>query len=258
MARTNQFIMPQMRKPPAIAFSPGKNQFFVQGQTFAGDDFASALQSEALLSQPGVDLPQGDDWIEIDPESYAGLLKNIREPSLGTLASKSFGRGVDVSQALVGRGLQLAGAEELGGGIVAAQEEQLRKTSPFERQFTDIESGRDAVEWFVANFAQQGPNMIESVVTAGLGFLAGTALVSAVHSLDLWARLHSRNQSKPLQKRKPQAKLCRLLRTNFFVKPLALLVLSLRRTPRTLPLVLLISTVNSESLALTQTTSTLD
>ena len=71
--------------------------------------------------------------------------------------------------------MQLAGAEELGGRIVAAQEEQLRRTSPFERQFTDIESGRDAVEWFVANFAQQGPNMIESVVTAGLGFLAGSA-----------------------------------------------------------------------------------
>jgi hypothetical protein len=47
--------------------------------------------------------------------------------------------------------------------------------APYERQFTDIESGRGAVEWLVANFAQQGPNMIESIATAGLGFLAGTA-----------------------------------------------------------------------------------
>jgi hypothetical protein len=76
---------------------------------------------------------------------------------------------------LAGRGLQLAGAEQLGGRIVEQQMEDLRRTTPYERQFTDIESGRGAVEWFVANFAQQGPNMIESIATAGLGFLAGTA-----------------------------------------------------------------------------------
>ena len=171
----SQFTMPEMRKPPSIAFSPSRNEFFVQGNVFRADDAPRALQAEQLLGGPGTGLPTEGDWVPLDQQAYSQYLQSIRQPSLGRLASKSFGRGVDVMQALGGRALQLAGAEELGGRIVAAQEEQLARTSPYERQFTDIESGRGAVEWFVANFAQQGPNMIESVLTAGLGFLAGTA-----------------------------------------------------------------------------------
>ena len=174
LVRQSQFTMPEMRRPPAIAFSPSRKELFVNGLTFAAEDAATALQSESYLRGPGTQLPVGGDWVPLDEQAYGQYLQSIREPSLGRLASKSFGRGVDVMQALAGRGLQLAGAEELGGRIVAAQEEQLRRTSPFERQFTDIESGRDAVEWFVANFAQQGPNLIESVLTAGLGYVAGT------------------------------------------------------------------------------------
>jgi len=176
LVKQSQFTMPEMRRPPAIAFSPSSKQLFVNGLTFDADDAATALQSESYLRGPGTQLPTGGDWVPLDEAAYSQFLRSIREPSLGRLASKSFGRGVDVMQSLVGRGLQLAGAEETGGRIVAAQEEDLRKTSPYERQFTDIETGRDAVEWFVANFAQQGPNLIESVVTAGLGFLAGTAM----------------------------------------------------------------------------------
>lgn len=176
LVKQSQFTMPEMRKPPSIAFSPSSKELFVNGLTFAADDAATALQSESYLRGPGTGLPVGGDWVPLDEAAYSQYLQSIRQPSLGRLASKSFGRGVDVMQSLAGRGLQLAGAEELGGRIVAAQEEDLRRTAPFERQFTDIESGRDAVEWFVANFAQQGPNLIESVVTAGLGFLAGTAV----------------------------------------------------------------------------------
>lgn len=171
----SQFAMPEMRQPPAIAFSPTRNEFFVQGNTFRADDATFALRAEGLLGGPGTGLPTEGDWVPLDVQSYQQYLQTIREPSLGRLASKSFGRGVDGMQALGGRALQLAGAEELGGRIVEQQETELARTAPFERQFTDIESGRDAVEWFVANFAQQGPNMIESVITAGLGFLAGTA-----------------------------------------------------------------------------------
>ena len=174
MARGTQFTLPKMRQPPDIGISETTGELFVQGRRFAADDAPAALQAEGLLGQPGRgQLPAG--FTPLDQQAYQQYLQSIREPSLSRLASKSFGRGVDQSQALIGRGLQLAGAEELGGRIVSAQEEQLRRTSPFERQFTDIESGRGAVEWFVANFAQQGPNMIESVVTAGLGFLAGSA-----------------------------------------------------------------------------------
>jgi hypothetical protein len=174
MVGGTQFTLPEMRQPPDIGVSESTGELFVQGRRFPVQDAATALEVEGLLGQPGRgELPTG--FVPLDEQAYGQYLQSIRSPSLGRLASKSFGRGVDISQMLAGRGLQLAGAEELGGRIVSAQEEQLRQTSPFERQFTDIESGRGAVEWFVANFAQQGPNMIESVITAGLGFLAGTA-----------------------------------------------------------------------------------
>ena len=175
MARQNQFTMPEMKQPPSIGYSPSRKEFFVQGTTFAADDAQALLQAEGLLSGPGTGLPTEGDWVPLDTQSYGQLVQNVRQPTLGALAARNFGRGVDVMQLLAGRGLQLAGAEELGGRVVAQQMEDLRKTAPYERQFTDIESGRGAVEWLVANFAQQGPNLIESIATAGLGFLGGTA-----------------------------------------------------------------------------------
>ena len=175
LARQNQFTMPEMKQPPSIGYSPSRKEFFVQGTTFSSDDAQSLVRAEGLLGGPATGLPTGGDWTPLDPQSYGQLVQNVRNPSLGTLAARNFGRGVDVTQMLAGRALQLAGAEETGGRIVGQQMEDLRKTTPYERQFTDIESGRGAVEWLVANFAQQGPNMIESVATAGLGFLAGTA-----------------------------------------------------------------------------------
>ena len=175
LVKQSQFTMPKMTQPPSIAFSPTTQELFVNGITFRADDAASALQSEKYIRGPGTGLPQGGDWVPIDEQAYGQFLQSIRQPSLGRLASKNFGRGVDSMQLLAGRGLQLAGAEQTGGNIVAQQAEELRRTSPYERQFTDIESGRGAVEWLVANFAQQGPNMIESIATAGVGMLAGTA-----------------------------------------------------------------------------------
>jgi hypothetical protein len=175
LVKQTQFTMPEMKQPPSIAFSPASKQLFINGITFAADDATKALQSEQFLKGPGTGLPQGGDWVPLDEQSYGQYLQSIRNPSLSRLASKSFGRGIDAMQALAGRGLQLAGAEETGGRIVEQQEADLAKTAPYERQFTDIESGRGAVEWLVANFAQQGPNLIESVLTTGAGFLAGTA-----------------------------------------------------------------------------------
>lgn len=174
-ARQNRFTMPEMKQPPSIGYSPSRKEFFVQGTTFSSDDAQSLVQAEGLLGGPSTGLPTEGDWMPLDQQSYGQLVQNVRNPSLGTLAARNFGRGVDATQMLAGRGLQLAGAEQLGGRIVEQQMEDLRRTTPYERQFTDIESGRGAVEWLVANFAQQGPNMIESIATAGLGFLAGTA-----------------------------------------------------------------------------------
>lgn len=174
LARQNQFTMPEVAQP-SIAFSRSRNQLYVQGVVLDADDAQGILDAQSLLGGAPTGLPTDGDWTPLDTQTYAQLVRGIKNPSLGTLAARNFGRGVDVAQMLAGRGLQLAGAEELGGRIVAQQMEDLRKTSPYERQFTDIDSGRGAVEWLVANFAQQGPNIIESIATAGLGFLAGAA-----------------------------------------------------------------------------------
>ena len=170
-------VAPQVapQSGPSIAFSPSTKQFFVQGRTFSQDDAQSALESEALLGQPGVATPQGGDWVPVDPQSYAGYLQGIKNPSLGTLFSKGFGRGVDSMQLLAGRGLQLAGAEKFGGDIVKQQVEDLRQTDPYSRRFSDIQSGNDAVQWFVANLGEQGPNLLESIAAAAAGAAAGTA-----------------------------------------------------------------------------------
>jgi hypothetical protein len=144
---------------------------------FDADDADSALQAEGLLNGPGTGLPTTGNWEPMDVGAYQQYLSSIKDPSLGRLASKSFGRGVDQLQMLAGRGLQLAGAEELGGQIVSAQEEQLRKTSPFERQFTDIGSSpeRGVMDWLVANIATQGPNILQSIAVALAGAAVGTA-----------------------------------------------------------------------------------
>ena len=174
LARQNQFTMPEVAQP-SIAISRSRNQLYVQGVVLDADDAQGILEAQSLLGGPPTGLPTDGDWTPLDIQAYAQLVRGIKNPSLGTLAARNFGRGVDATQMLAGRGLQLAGAAELGGRIAAQQMEDLRKTSPYERQFTDIDSGRGAVEWLVANFAQQGPNIIESIATAGLGFLAGTA-----------------------------------------------------------------------------------
>lgn len=172
----SNFRFPTETPGPDI-FTNSAGQFYVNGMVFDQDDADAALRSEQLLAQPGRgEPPAGGDWQAIDPQSYGSFLESIKNPSLKRLAGKNFGIGVDNLQMLAGRGLQLAGAEQTGQRIVDAQAEDIRKTSPFQRQFTDIDSGRGAVEWFVANFAQQGPNLIESVATALAGFAAGSAI----------------------------------------------------------------------------------
>jgi len=161
---------------PSIAYNPSTKQFFVQGQVFSEDDAQRALESEALLGQPGAPIPQGGGWVPVDPQSYAGYLQRIKEPGLGTLFSKGFGRGIDTMQLLGGRALQLVGAEETGAGIVAQQMEDLRRDSPYQRQFSNIESGGDALDYVVSMLGEQAPNLLLGVATGGLGVLGGRAL----------------------------------------------------------------------------------
>ena len=176
LVRPSQFELPDI-KPPSKAtplYNPSTKELFVNGLRFTEDDAEAALRSEQYLNAPLQAAPAGD-WVPLDDATYQQYLQNIRQPGLGRLLSKGFGRSVDQFQMLAGRGLQLAGAEELGGRIVEQQMEDLRKTAPYSRQFTDIRSASDAVDWLAVNAAEQGVNIIESIVTGALGFLAGTA-----------------------------------------------------------------------------------
>ena len=170
-----QFELPQIKRPPAIAYSPSQKKLFVQGVTFAEDDSDMTLRAEQLLDQPSVGMPTGGDWVTLTPQAYGQIASGIRNPSLGRLMSKNFGIGVDQLQLLAGRGLQLAGAEQTGQGIVDTQMEDLRKNLPFRREFSEIESTNGAIEWLAATVAQQGPNILESIGVAAAGFFAGGA-----------------------------------------------------------------------------------
>ena len=170
-----QFELPQIKRPPAIQYSPSQKKLAVQGVTFDEDDSEMTLRAEALLDQPPVGTLKGGDWVTLTPQACGQITSGIRNPSLGRLMSKNFGIGVDQLQLLAGRGLQLAGAEQTGQAIVDQQMDDIRKNLPFRREFSEIDSSRGAIEWLAATVAQQGPNILESIGVAAAGFFAGGA-----------------------------------------------------------------------------------
>lgn len=158
---------------PSYGFNPATNQFFAKGRMFDAEDYQAAVES-ADTAGTAAPLPQGFE--PLSEQQFGGYVQSIRSPGRGTLMARNFGRGIDQLQMLGGRGLQLIGAEETGQRIVDQQVEDLRRTQPYERQFTDIESGGDAVDWFVANLAQQGPMLLEAIGAGAAGFFAGGAV----------------------------------------------------------------------------------
>jgi thermostable 8-oxoguanine DNA glycosylase len=175
LAPQSQFTLPEMKQPPAIAFSPSRKEFFVQGTVFGESDAASALEAERLLSGPSTGLPTDGDWVPLDPQAYGQYLESIRNPSLGRLFSKGFESGGQQFKQLIGGALQAAGAEETGAGIVTSAGERLRQLAPFQREFTEIDSAGDMIDWFVSTLGTQTPLFLESVATG----IAGAALGSA-------------------------------------------------------------------------------
>ena len=155
-------------------YSPTRRQFLVGGYAFSEDDDAAAVESLNYVDRPV--KPEGGDWQPVAKDSYLGYVSRITDPSMGRLISKNFGIGVDNLQMLAGFGLQFLGADETGKAIAEAQVEDLRKAAPYQRSFTDVLDGEASVaDWFVANLAQQGPNLVETAATAAAGFAAGSA-----------------------------------------------------------------------------------
>jgi len=147
---------------------------FVNGLEFDEADHRSALASEEYYNAPpNADTPKGTGWTPLSANQFSRYIGRIKDPSIGRLAAKNFGIGVDNLQLLGGYGLQLAGAEETGKAIVKQQVKDLSYNEPYQRVFTDIESAGGAIEWFIANLAQQGPNLVESALSAIAGAAVG-------------------------------------------------------------------------------------
>ena len=164
---------PEPEAPLPLGYNDATKQVFINGDIFDVDDHQSAMESGEALKRPVQRMPE--TFRSIPPEDYAKYLSNIHDPSLSRLASKNFGIGIDNLQLLAGYGLQLAGMEDVGKGIVDQQLKDLHKTQPYQRAFTDLSIDKPGgiVDWFVANLAQQGPMLIESVLAAGVGAVAG-------------------------------------------------------------------------------------
>jgi len=166
---------------PRVLFSPSTNEMFVNGALYNADDKQSALDAESrgYLDRPRAKQPDGD-WQAVSPDSYKTFMNNIEDPSLGTLFARNFEIGGDNLKLLAGRGAQFLGFEEFGQDLVNDAVAELYYNQPFQREAVS-EDGEyfkgGAIDWFVANFAQQGPNLIESIgvalVGAGAGAVAG-------------------------------------------------------------------------------------
>jgi len=171
------FAPPPMKtfSPYPIGYNDATKQMYVNGETFDFDDHQSALDTREALKRPKQKMP--DSFRPIEPDKYVEYINNIRDPSFGRKLSKNWAIGMDNLQLLAGYGLQLAGAEELGKEIADQQLKDLRKNQPYQRAFTDISVDKPGgiIDWFVANLAQQGPMLLESVLVAGAGALIGGA-----------------------------------------------------------------------------------
>ena len=166
---------------PRVMFNPTQGKMFVNGALYDVVDYQSAIDAEksGVLRQPTAVRPEGDGWQDVSAESYNRYMRNITDPSTGNLMARNFEIGGDNLKLLFGRAAQFLGAEEFGQGLVDNAVKELYYNQPFQREFTSIKGvtgdyeNHGAIDWFVANFAQQGPNLIESVVAALVGAGAG-------------------------------------------------------------------------------------
>ena len=185
---------------PRVMFSPSQNKMFVNGALYDADDFQSAVDADGggFLDRPTAKRPDGPDWVTVSPETYINYMNSIEDPSLSRLAARNFSIGGSNLKLIAGRAAQFLGAEETGQGWVDSAVKNLYYNQPFQREFTSIdyfenEGGHGAIDWFVANLAQQGPNLIESIAVAlagaGMGAATGggpnpvTALGGAIFGL---------------------------------------------------------------------------
>ena len=172
-----------------VKFSPSTKRMSVGGQVFDMDDAAAALKSLNIqIPQPIPAEQDAGDWRDVSIDEFKGYIQRIKNPSKGRLLKKNIEIGGSNLKLLGARALQFAGAEDAGQGWVDDAVEELRKNEPYQRQFTDIKYGDDegdgAIDWFVANFGQAIPSLMESagaaLVGAGIGTVTGGPVGTAL------------------------------------------------------------------------------
>ena len=175
---------PDVLDSPQVFYSPSTKKMFVNGLMFDDDDAKTALQSvnqiKATPVKPSLDV--ATDWTRVSPQDYGSYIKGIKNPQAGRLFSENIDIGASNLKQLFGRASQAFGAEEFGQSLVDEATKELEKNEPFQREFANIKAGyirdgdaeesHDAIDWFVANFGQQIPNLLESVIVA----LGGAAI----------------------------------------------------------------------------------
>lgn len=159
---------------PSIFYSPSTRRLNVGGFEFQEEDAASALQSEQYLGRPATPSAEASDWYALPESAYSSYIESVRNPTRGELFGRGFQRGVLGMQTLLGAGLQFAGAESAGAGLVEDAARQLQMYEPYQRQFTDIDDPSSAIDWAVSSFGELFPSMLESGAVALGGFALGT------------------------------------------------------------------------------------
>ena len=169
-------------KEPSVGFNKTTNQVFVNGLTFDADDYQTADRSASAeyLERTPTGLPSGFE--RMSPEVYGEYIRNIRDPGKGRLMYHNFGIGVDNLQMLLGAGTAFVGdtlgsetISNYGRDVIKQQQEDLRRNEPFQRTFTDdVLAEGEISDWFLANLAQQGPNLLESIAAFVTGAVVAT------------------------------------------------------------------------------------
>jgi hypothetical protein len=163
---------------PYIAFSPSRNELYVNGFAFREDDAEAALRSESYLGQVAA-RPEEGDWEPIPASVYQDYLQSIKDPTLGRRFARSAAGGFGSLQEMWGAALMLGTDGAVGRGAYEAGQERARRNAPFMKQFTEIKDADDALDWFASTVGQATPFLAESILSGIAGAIAGGAVGSA-------------------------------------------------------------------------------
>ena len=163
---------------PYIAFSPSRNELYVNGFAFREDDAEAALRSESYLGQAAA-RPEEGDWEPIPASVYQDYLQSIKDPTLGRRFARSAAGGFGSLQEMWGAALMLGTDGAVGRGVYEVGQERARRNAPFMKPFTEIKDADDALDWFASTVGQATPFLAESILSGIAGAIAGGAVGSA-------------------------------------------------------------------------------